>query len=114
MLIIIIYGHLTVVATVANYAAISDFSRHTAHSLLNRAFARHFGTSPTRQRRHLATLVRAAYVAIIESVRMLAYFRNLNLGLARSLHGDTKWRGVHSNSRAVVKGWDSSDQFIEK
>ena len=58
--------------------------------------------------------------AIIESVRiavrfpMLAYFRNLNLGLARSLHGDTKWRGVHSNGRAVVKGWDSSDQFIEK
>ena len=23
------------------------------------------------------------------------------------MHGDTKWRGVHSNGRAMVKGWDS-------
>src|SRR5205809_7221245 len=29
--------------------------------------------------------------------------RDLNLGLGRSLHGDHKWRGVHSNGRAVVK-----------
>src|SRR6218665_864027 len=41
------------------------------------------------------------------AVRLLkaADLTDLNLGLARSLHGvgDLKWRGVHSNGRAVVK-----------
>jgi len=32
-----------------------------------------------------------------------ADFRDLNLGPARSLHEDLKWRGVHLNGRAVVK-----------
>jgi len=34
---------------------------------------------------------------------MTADFRDLNLGLARSFAGDLKWRGIHSNGRAVVK-----------
>jgi len=34
---------------------------------------------------------------------MAGDFRDLNLGLAQSLHGDLKWCGVHSNRRAVVK-----------
>src|SRR6218665_2631659 len=34
---------------------------------------------------------------------MVADLRDLNLGLARSLHGDLNWRGVHSNGRVVAK-----------
>jgi len=35
---------------------------------------------------------------------MAADFMDLkNLGLARSFDEDLKWRGVHSNGRAVVK-----------
>jgi len=34
----------------------------------------------------------------------MAYFRDINLGLARSLHGYLKWHGVYSNGlRVVVK-----------
>ena len=33
----------------------------------------------------------------------MAYSRDLNLGLTQSSHGVSKWRGVHSNGRAVVK-----------
>src|SRR6218665_3564936 len=49
------------------------------------------GKSPDTVRKSMRTTVR------------FLNLRDLCLGLARSLHGDLKWRGVHSNVRAVVK-----------
>lgn len=53
------------------------------------------------------------------TVRFLkvAYFRNKNLGLALSLHGDLNWCGAHSKGRAAVKispsGWKPNGRYIK-
>ena len=43
---------------------------------------------------------RAGGISPIIFGEKVAYFRDLNLGLARSLRGDLKWNDVHSNGRA--------------
>jgi len=40
---------------------------------------------------------------IADRFPMLPCFRDVNIGLARSLQGDLEWCGVHSEKRAVVK-----------
>src|SRR5688572_12473598 len=35
----------------------------------------------------------------------VAYLQDLNLGLARSVHGDLKWRGVHSERANASESW---------